>query len=53
MEDEKYTCPHHCGTGGYESCCYCGMWNEDEPHRLCTENPENKTGFDLAQEDEE
>jgi hypothetical protein len=47
MEEEFYVCPHHCDTGGYESCCSCGKWSENEPHRLCTENPDNKTGYDL------
>lgn len=48
--DDFYVCPHHCNTWGYESCCSCGEWEEGEPHRLCTENPENKTGYDLEEE---
>lgn len=42
MEEDFYVCPHHVSTGGYESCCPCGDWAEDEPHRLCTENSENE-----------
>jgi hypothetical protein len=38
MED-CYVCPNHCKTGGYESCCSCGGWEDDDPDydRLCTE----------------
>jgi hypothetical protein len=33
-----YVCPNHVATGGYESCCVCGGWDEDaEQGRLCTE----------------
>lgn len=33
-----YVCPNHAATGGYESCCVCGGWDEDaERGRLCTE----------------
>ena len=45
MED-FYVCPHHQTTGGYEDCCNCAGWCEDEPKRLCTQNPGNKTGKD-------
>jgi len=50
MSKDFYVCPHHEATGGYEECCYCDGWGEDEPHRLCTENPDNKSGFDLEDE---
>ena len=36
MED-FYVCPNHIEQGGYESCCQCGGWSEDEEERLCTE----------------
>ena len=38
-EDEFYVCPQHAGTGGYESCCDCGGWEDGDPDfgRLCTE----------------
>jgi hypothetical protein len=34
-----YVCPQHAGTGGYESCCNCGGWEEGDPNygRECTE----------------
>jgi len=31
--DDFYTCPDHIATGGYESCCACGGWTEDDPDR--------------------
>lgn len=39
MEEDFYVCPHHMSTGGYESCCACGDWEEgDEDYgRECTE----------------
>jgi hypothetical protein len=35
--EEFYVCPNHTATGGYESCCSCGGWLDDEEERLCTE----------------
>jgi hypothetical protein len=34
-----YTCPDHIATQGYEPCCACGGWTDDDPDRgrLCTE----------------
>jgi hypothetical protein len=34
-----YVCPHHATTGGYESCCECEGWQDDDPNhgRRCTE----------------
>jgi len=40
-EKDFYVCPHHREMGGWESCCACSGWREDEPHRLCTEAIEN------------
>ena len=39
MKKDFYVCPHHIGTGGYESCCSCGEWEENDPDygRECTE----------------
>ena len=37
MEEEFYVCPNHCATGGYESCCDCGGWEEGEEQKECTE----------------
>lgn len=45
--DDFYVCPNHEETGGYESCCACGGWAEDEEERYCTENEEK-----VAQEKE-
>jgi hypothetical protein len=28
-----YVCPAHAATGGYEACCNCGGWAEDDPDR--------------------
>jgi hypothetical protein len=28
-----YVCPDHNATGGYESCCECGGWHDDDPDR--------------------
>ncbi len=36
-EEDFYVCPHHEAEGGYEPCCECGGWEEDEEPRLCTE----------------
>lgn len=36
-QEEFYVCPQHCGTGGYESCCGCGGWEEGEEEKFCTE----------------
>lgn len=40
--DNFYVCPNHMAQGGYESCCACGGWEEDDPNygRLCTEGIE-------------
>ena len=42
QQGDFYVCPQHVGTGGYESCCNCGGWTEDDEDygRLCTENEE-------------
>lgn len=39
MSEDFYVCPQHMGTGGYESCCNCSGWQEDDPNygRRCTE----------------
>ena len=34
--EDFYVCPNHRATGGYESCCSCGGWEDEEP-KLCTE----------------
>jgi chaperonin cofactor prefoldin len=36
---DSYVCPAHNATGGYESCCECGGWHDDDPDRgrLCSE----------------
>lgn len=47
MEEDFYCCPNHCKTGGYEGCCSCGGWEEDETPRLCTENPDQDELEDL------
>lgn len=38
-DGDFYVCPHHEGTGGYESCCNCGEWEEGDPNygRHCSE----------------
>ena len=38
-EDDFYVCPHHEHTGGYESCCECGGWEDGDENfgRLCTQ----------------
>lgn len=40
-----YVCPNHCRTGGYESCCACGGWEEsdEDEGRECTEANSNNT----------
>jgi hypothetical protein len=45
MSDGFYCCPQHQGTGGYESCCGCGGWEEGDPDngRICTEADERDT----------
>jgi hypothetical protein len=37
-----YVCPDHARTGGYEACCNCGGWTDDDPDRgrQCTEASE-------------
>lgn len=37
--DDFYVCPNHMDTGGYESCCSCGGWEENDAdyERECTE----------------
>ncbi len=34
-----YVCPDHARTGGYEPCCNCGGWADDDPQRgrMCSE----------------
>lgn len=43
MREEFYVCPNHIKTGGYESCCACGGWEEDDPDygKICTEASKN------------
>lgn len=40
MGEDFYVCPQHTGTGGYESCCGCGGWEQGDPDhgRPCTES---------------
>mgnify|MGYP001559873292 len=40
--NDFYCCPNHQKTGGYESCCSCGGWSEDEIPRLCSENTDEQ-----------
>ncbi len=41
MEKEFYVCPNHIRTGGYESCCSCGGWDDDEEKKECTESKQH------------
>lgn len=38
MNEDFYVCPNHCATGGYESCCAGGGWEEGKERRECTES---------------
>ena len=48
-----YCCPNHQKTSGYEPCCSCGGWSEDEIPRLCSENTDEQDDLLLVNSEED